>query len=101
MNNRCNEIVANVKMEECYSGLSLVFDGNETLRTEISDAINTVTAKTKMTPVIFDNSQNPKGSKPAFYIEFSDEVQRDSGDYFEQILRELHIDKCVNEVIEN
>jgi len=59
MNNRCNEIVANVKMEECYSGLSLVFDGNETLRTEISDAINTVTAKTKMTPDIFDNSQNP------------------------------------------
>ena len=101
MNNRCNEIVANVKMEECYSGLSLVFDGNETLRTEISDAINTVTAKTKMTPDIFDNSQNPKGSKPAFYIEFSDEVQRDSGDFFELVLKELRIDKCCNDVIPN
>jgi len=97
--NRCEEIIANVKMEECYSGLSLVFDGNETLRTEISDAINKVTTATKMSPAVFDNSQNPKGSKPAFYIEFSDEVQRDSGDFFELILKELRIDKCCNDVI--
>jgi hypothetical protein len=97
--NRCEEIIANVKMEECYSGLSLVFDGNETLRTEISDAINKVTTATKMSPAVFDNSQNPKGSKPAFYIEFSDEVQRDSGDFFELILKELKIDKCCNDVI--
>jgi len=97
--NRCEEIIANVKMEECYSGLSLVFDGDETLRTEISDAINKVTTATKMSPAVFDNSQNPKGSKPAFYIEFSDEVQRDSGDFFELILKELRIDKCCNDVI--
>ena len=101
MNNRCEEIIANVKMEECYSGLSLVFDGTETLRTEISDAINKVTAKTKMTPAVFDNSQNPQGAKPAFYIEFSDEVQRDSGDFFELVLKELRIDKCCNDVIPN
>jgi len=54
-----------------------------------------------MTPAIFDNSQNPKGSKPAFYIEFSDEVQRDSGDFFELVLKELKIDKCCNDVIPN
>jgi hypothetical protein len=101
MDNRCKEIIANVKMEECYSGLSLVFDGNEILRTEISDAINKVTKETKMTPAVFDNSQNPKGSKPAFYIEFSDEVQRDSGDFFELVLKELRIDKCCNDVIPN
>ena len=101
MNNRCEEIIANVKMEECYSGLSLVFDGNETLRTEISDVINKITAKTKMTPAVFDNSQNPQGAKPAFYIEFSDEVQRDSGDFFELVLKELRIDKCCNDVIPN
>ena len=101
MDNRCKEIIANVKMEECYSGLSLVFDGNETLRTEISDAIDKVSDKTKMTPAVFDNSQNPKGAKPAFYIEFSDEAQRDSGDFFELVLKELRIDKCCNDVIPN
>jgi hypothetical protein len=97
--NRCEEIVANVKMEECYAGLSLVFDGDETLRAEISDAINRVTQETKMDPAVFDNTQDTKGGKPAFYIEFSDEVQRDSGDFFELVLRELKIDKCANDVI--
>ncbi|SFV61207.1 hypothetical protein MNB_SV-3-1060 [hydrothermal vent metagenome] len=97
---RCEEIVANVKMEECYAGLSLVFDGNETLRSEISDAIDRVSVKTKMTPEVFDNSHNPQESKPAFYIEFTDEVQRESGDFFELLLKELQIDKCSNDIIE-
>ncbi len=97
----CKEIVANIKMEERYSGLSLVFDGSDVLRTKIGEAIDIVTQKTKMTPTVFDNSQNPKGSKPAFYIEFSDEVQRESGYFFELVLRELNIDKCINDVIEN
>jgi len=97
--NRCDEIVANVKMEECYAGLSLVFDGDDTLRAEISDAIDKITKETKMSPAIFDNTQNTKGTKPAFYIEFSDEVQRESGDFFELVLKELKIDKCANDVI--
>ena len=96
---RSNEIIANVKMEECYAGLSLTFDGDDTLRDEISSAINKITKETKMVPDIFDNSRDPKGARPAFYIEFSDEVQRESGDFFELVLRELKIDKCVNDVI--
>ncbi|WP_309497647.1 hypothetical protein [Sulfurovum sp.] len=98
---RCEEIIANVKMEECYAGLSLTFDGNEALRTEISEVIDKVKKETKMSPAIFDNSQNAEKSKPAFYIEFSDEVQRDSGDFFELVLKELKIDKCAHDVIED
>ena len=97
---RCEEIIANVKMEECYAGLSLAFDGNEALRTEISEAIDKVKKETKMSPAIFDNSQNGNKAKPAFYIEFSDEVQRDSGDFFELVLKELRIDKCAHDVID-
>ncbi len=99
--NRCDEIIANVKMEECYAGLSLSFDGSDTLREEIGDVIDNVIKKTKMSPLVFDNSQNVKTAKPAFYIEFSDEVQRESGDFFESVLKELKIDKCVNDVIRN
>ncbi len=95
----CKDIVANVKMEECYSGLSLTFDGSEILRTKIGNAIDNVIKHTKMTPTVFDNSQNPESSKPAFYIEFSDEVQRESGDFFELVLKELKIDKCINDVV--
>ena len=97
---RCEEIIANVKMEECYAGLCLTFDGNEALRTEISEAIDKISAKTKMSPEILDNSKNVKESKPAFYIEFTDDAQRNSGDFFELVLKELRIDKCEHDVIE-
>ncbi|MEY3089830.1 MAG: hypothetical protein RL113_146 [Pseudomonadota bacterium] len=95
---RCQEIIANMKMEECYSGLSLSFDGSEGLKKEIEEAINKVIEQTKMSPVVFDNS---KDKKPAFYIEFGDEVYRDSGDFFTLVLKELKIDKCVREIVEN
>lgn len=97
---RCEEIIANVRMEECYAGLSLVFDGNRSdLREEIDAAIEKVSQKTGLKPLVFDNARTDKSEHEAFYIEFSDEAQRDSGAFFELILRELKIDKCANDVI--
>ena len=96
---RCKEIVANVRMEERYAGMSLVFVGTDALREEIENAIEKVTKQTKMDPHIFDNSKDHHESKQALYIEFNDDVQRDSGEFFELLLRELHIDKCANDVI--
>jgi len=96
---RCKEIVANVRMEERYAGLSLVFQGTEALREEIEAAIEKVTRETKMEPHIFDNSKDHHESKQALYIEFNDDVQRDSGDFFERLLKALHIDHCANDVI--
>lgn len=97
---RCKEIVANVKMEECYAGLSLTFDKNAEIRKEIEEAISKISKITKMNPEIFDNSKDGTEAVQSLYLEFSDEVQRDSGDFFELILKELKIDSCVNEVIE-
>jgi len=96
---RCEEIVANVRMEERYAGMSLVFKGTETLREEVETAIEKVTKQTKMEPHIFDNSKDHHESKQALYIEFNDDVQRDSGAFFELLLKELGIDKCANDVI--
>jgi len=96
---RCKEIVANVKMEECYSGLSLTFDGSAHLRKEIEEAISKISQSTKMKPEVFDNSKDGKEAVQSLYLEFSNEVQRDSGEFFTLILKELRIDKCVNEVI--
>ncbi len=97
--NRCDEIVANVKMEECYAGLSLVFVNNPGIRDEIEAAVKKVKKKTGLKPECFDNSKEHTEKKQSVYIEFSDEVQRDAGTFFEMILRELHIDKCANDVI--
>ncbi len=96
---RCEEIVANVRMEECYAGLSLVFEGTEALREEIETAIEKITKLTKMQPHIFDNSKDHHEKKQSLYVEFNDDVQRDSGEFFELLLKELRIDKCANDVI--
>ncbi len=98
---RCEEIVANVRMEERYAGMSLVFVGDEALREEIERAIDKVTKLTRMTPHVFDNSRDHHESKQALYIEFNDDVQRDSGAFFELLLKELKIDKCANDVVEH
>ena len=98
---RCNEIVANVRMEECYEGMSLVFDGGrDDLRQEISDAIDKASQETGLKPLVFDNAKTDKASHEAFYIEFTDETQRQSGAFFEIVLKALNIDKCENDVIE-
>ena len=98
---RCNEIVANVRMEECYEGMSLVFEeGRADLRDEINAAIEDASAKTGLKPLVFDNKKTDKSGHEAFYIEFTDEVQRESGAFFEIVLKTLGIDKCDNDVIE-
>jgi len=97
--NRCDEIIANVKMEECYAGLSLVYVNNPGVRDEIEAAVTKVKEKTGLKPLCFDNSKEHTEEKQSVYIEFSDEVQRDSGAFFEMLLRELKIDKCANETI--
>ena len=98
---RCDEIKANVRMEERYAGISFTFDNTPELRTQIETAIKKIKKQTGMTPQCFDNSIEHKEEKQALYIEFSDEVQRDSGAFFELILKELHIEKCANDVVDH
>ena len=97
---RCDEIKANVRMEECYAGMSLVFAYTPEIRTEIETAIKKIKKQTGMTPECFDNSKDQSEAKQAIYVEFSDDVQRDSGAFFELLLRELKINKCDNDIIE-
>ena len=96
---RCEEIIANVKMEECYAGLSLVYFNNPGVREEIERVLKKVEKETGMQPNCFDNSKEYTEEKQALYIEFNDDVQRDSGAFFEMVLKGLRIDKCANDVI--
>ncbi len=99
--NRCDEIKANVRMEEKYAGMSLTFTKNPELRTEIETAIKKIKEQTGMSPECFDNSKDKTEASQAIYVEFCDDVQRDSGAFFELLLRELKIDKCVDDVVDN
>ncbi|MEA3434409.1 MAG: hypothetical protein U9R13_07470 [Campylobacterota bacterium] len=98
--NKCDEIKANVRMEERYAGISLTFNSSPEVRTEIETAIKKIKKQTGMTPQCFDNSKDKTEASQAIYVEFSDDVQRDSGAFFELLLRELKIDKCVHDVVE-
>lgn len=97
---RCHEIVANVKMEECYAGLSLVYVNDPKIREEIETAVKKIKSETGMSPKCFDNSKDKTEEKLSLYIEFNDDAQRDSGDFFQKLLSELKIDKCRYDVIE-
>jgi len=96
---RCEQIVANVRMEERYAGMSLVFDGSDALRKEIDEAIEAVCKETGLEPTVFDNADTDNAHHEAFYLEFHDEVQRDAGMFFERLLKRLGIDHCANDVI--
>ncbi len=92
---RCSQIKASVRMEERYAGMCLTFDGNDNeLRSEVNEAIAKISEETKMTPKIWDNTE-----KHTLYVEFNEDMQRNSGAYFEKLLRELKIDKCENDFI--
>jgi len=96
---KCNKIVANVKMEECYAGLSLVYKNEPEMRKSIEIAVKKIKELTGLAPLCFDNAAEEGAENKSLYIEFSDEAQRDSGAFFELLLKELNIDKCVNETI--
>jgi len=51
-------IVANVKLEECYSGLSLTFEDDDSLREEIEFSISKIKDMMKLYPFICNNSKN-------------------------------------------
>jgi len=91
---RCSQIKASVRMEERYAGMCLTFtNSDQNLRSEIIEAIDRVNKETKITPQIWDNLE-----KRTLYVEFKEDVQRDCGEYFERLLRELKIDKCENDI---
>ncbi|MDM5272042.1 hypothetical protein PGH07_07610 [Sulfurovum sp. zt1-1] len=93
---RCSQIKASVRMEEKYAGMCLTFDRNDqSLLDEVNEAIVKVNKEMKMTPLIWDNLNNK-----TLYVEFKEDVQRDSGVYFEKLLRELKIDKCENDIFQ-
>lgn len=94
MDNKCKDIVANVRMEERYEALSLRFGDCPDLKKEIEKVIEEVKKETDLTPFIFDKVSNDRPDIQAIYIEFQDDVHRLGGDFFTKVLKRLEIDEC-------
>jgi len=95
---RCSEIVAHIRMEERYQGLSLVFGSNEDLKQEILDVVEEVKKETKQTPFVFEKISTDRKDLQAVYIEFRDDIHREGGDFLTKILKKLKIDKCEKDI---
>lgn len=95
---KCREIKADVRMEERYEGLNLLFGDCPDLKKEILDVIDEVKKETGMTPFIYDKVSNDRKDIQAIYIEFHDDVHRTGGDFFEKVLQKLEIDHCEDTV---
>lgn len=96
--NRCGEIEAHIRMEERYEGLSLIFGDHPELKEEILQAIDEVKKETDLTPFIFDKVSNDRPDIQAIYIEFREGLHRTAGDFFERVLKKLHIYHCEEDI---
>ena len=92
--NRCDEIKAHIRMEERYQGLSLVFEHNDDIKTEILAAVEEAKQETGLKPFIFEKISNDRADIHAIYIEFRDDIHREGGELLTKVLKKLHIDKC-------
>ncbi len=95
---RCQEIKAHFRMEERYEGLGLMFGDNQTLKSEILQAIEEVKKETGQAPFIFDKISNDRPDIQCIYIEFHDDVHREGGDFFNKVLKKLSIDQCEKDI---
>lgn len=95
---RCSEIVAHIRMEERYQGLSLVFGSKEELKEEILNAIEEVKKETGQTPFIFEKISTDRKDLQAVYIEFRDDIHREGGEFLTKVLKKLNIDKCEKDI---
>jgi len=79
------------EMEERYARLELdYFDDNQ--KNLISDSINAMTKKYEITPEV---TIEPKGEgRGEYIIEFHDDYDKKSGDFFEELIKNLNIDHC-------
>jgi len=88
-----DKIVARVRMEERYEGLSLTFGDNPKLKEDILEAIEIAKKETGKKPMVFENISSDHPEKEGIYIEFNEDVQREAGNFFEIVLHRLGI-KC-------
>lgn len=79
------------RQEERYCGLNLEFTKPED-KDRIFKIIADLKSELNLNPDVFDNNK-PDGSG-GVYIEFLDDYDRESGDFFEEVIKRLDIKEC-------
>jgi len=84
-------IDAEFRSEERFSRLSLAYKGEEE-KQKVDACIENITAKYKMQPEIHMTSVS--NGKEVIVIEYHDDMNREAGEIFEEIIKTLDIKEC-------
>jgi hypothetical protein len=84
-------IDAEVRSEERFSRLSLAYKGEEE-KAKVNACIEEITAKNSMKPETYTTSIS--NDREVLVIEYHDDIDRESGAIFEDILKALNIKTC-------
>jgi hypothetical protein len=87
-----NVIKAYHQSEERYQGLKLEYVGKPELRKDVIKAYKNVSNQSGLTPVVYEN--HSMSESEYIYIEFHDDINRESGAFFTDMLNELGIKNC-------
>jgi hypothetical protein len=85
-------IDAEFRSEERFSKLSLAYEGTEE-KTKVNSVVEKIIAKhAPMVPETYTCTIS--NNREVLVIEYHDDNSRESGDIFEEIMKELKIDHC-------
>lgn len=84
-------IDAEFRSEERFSKLSLAYEGNDE-KSEVHSCVEKIIAKHTIKPETYTCSVS-KG-REVLVIEYHDDMDREAGDIFEEIMKALNITEC-------
>jgi aspartokinase len=84
-------IDAQVRSEEKFSKISIAYEGEEEAKL-VCSKIDEIIARHGIKPETY--TCNISKNKDVIVIEYHDDVDREAGDIFEEMIKELHITKC-------
>jgi len=84
-------IDAEFRSEERFSRLALAYKGEEEKK-KVDSCVNKIVAKHKMKPEMHVTSVS--GGREVLVIEYHDDMSRESGEIFEEMIKALDIKEC-------
>lgn len=84
-------IDAEFRSEERFSRLSLAYKGEEEKK-RVNDCVDKITSKYSLKPEI--HSTAISHGKEVLVIEYHDDMDREAGDIFEEMMKALDITEC-------
>lgn len=84
-------IDAEFRSEERFSKLSLAYEGTDE-KQQVHSCVENITAKHNIKPETYTCAIS--NGREVLVIEYHDDMDRESGDIFEEIMKELNISKC-------